>query len=87
MKIGAHPLVVAVALGLLAPGALEVVDDDEERTAACGDCGGSADVLPVTELADAVRPDAADAWANVDAPSAEDFHQVELAWLKARDTV
>jgi hypothetical protein len=50
MKIGAHPLVVAVALGLLGPSALAEDSDDEivgDRGDACEGCtcgaGGSED--------------------------------------------
>jgi hypothetical protein len=35
MKLDAHPLVVAVALGLLGPGAL---DGDEEEDPTCASC-------------------------------------------------
>jgi len=41
MKLDAHPLVVAVALGLLGPVAL--ADEDEEETAAAACCPPPAD--------------------------------------------
>ncbi len=37
MKVAAHPLVVAVAMGLLGPGALAEVLDTESRSP-CADC-------------------------------------------------
>jgi hypothetical protein len=35
MKLDAHPLVVAVALGLLGPGALASEEDEDSRAEAC----------------------------------------------------
>ena len=35
MKLDAHPIVVAVALGLLGPGALAAEEDEESPAAAC----------------------------------------------------
>ncbi|MEQ1564595.1 MAG: hypothetical protein ABMA64_03070 [Myxococcota bacterium] len=61
MKFDAHPLVVAVALGLLGPGALV----EEERGEGCDSplrCEGE--------------------WEPGEAPSADEFHRVELEWLK-----
>ncbi len=69
MKVVAHPLVVAVALGLLAPQALEA--EAAEPTTTClgdGDIGGEA---------------TSSVWEPSEAPSAEEIHRVELEWLKA----
>lgn len=42
MKVGAHPLVVAVALGLLGPAALAEESEEElEAAARCDTCDGS----------------------------------------------
>lgn len=48
MKVAAHPLVVAVAMGLLAPTALEAVDDVPSP---CADCGSDADDVADDALA------------------------------------
>lgn len=75
MKVAAHPLVVAVALGLIAPDALEAQPLMEPPE--CADCpdpgsfiGGST-TLEVSE------------WAPGESPSDEELHRVELEWLKA----
>ena len=71
MKVAAHPLVVAVALGLLAPDALESYTPDT-KPSPCIDCDeAKADSEQET------------AWQPSEAPSAEEFHRVEVAWLKA----
>jgi hypothetical protein len=64
MKLDAHPLIVAVALGMLGPGAL--VDDDGDDT----------------ELFSAGEDDKVATWEPGPAPSPEEFHRVELEWLK-----
>lgn len=65
MKIDAHPLVVAVALGLLGPGVL--IERDEEEDEPCAGCSESE---PKAE------------WEPGDAPDPEEFHRVEIEWLK-----
>jgi hypothetical protein len=40
MRIDAHPLVLAVALGLLAPAALEVAEEAPSRVQRAGRCEG-----------------------------------------------
>ncbi len=70
MKVAAHPLVVAAALGLVGPGALEL-DLDEGR-----ECSGCVDqVIPSRnhELSELY---------TVPAPSPEEFAAVELEWLR-----
>ena len=72
MKIVAHPLIVAVALGLLGPTALEsdakLADD---RLGA--EPGANTDLLASSLTADA--------------PSAEDYERVQLEWEEARNWV
>lgn len=58
MKVGAHPMLVAAALGLLGPAALEESEDRRQPCVGC-DCGlqaacTSADSLDQAELTDAV---------------------------------
>jgi hypothetical protein len=48
MKLDAHPLVVAVALGLLGPVALEGEEDEASAAANCGRCDAD-DGEPDTE--------------------------------------
>lgn len=52
MKLEVHPLVVAVALGLLGPGAL--VEEDESEEVPCTGCGDSH---TVTEWEPGEAPD------------------------------
>ena len=68
MKLEAHPLVVAVALGLLGPGAL-VADEDDTDGASYNEDGDG----PTTTVAE---------WEPGVAPNAEEFHRVEIEWLK-----
>jgi len=94
MKVGAHPLVVAVALGLVGPQVLEEIDPAEDRA---NPCAGCPDVEPADGLGEAIATrltDAADTtlhattdWTNAPAPSAEDFARVALAFEKARNLV
>jgi hypothetical protein len=64
MKLEAHPLVVAVALGLLGPGAL-VEEDEQDSETSCSGCSNA-----VAE------------WEPGEAPDPEEFHRVEIEWLK-----
>lgn len=80
MKIAAHPLVVAAALGLLGPGALEGTTDPESER-------GAHDRAPEPAVADRVEPSAPSLLGRIDetlftveAPSAEDLARVELQW-------
>lgn len=66
MKLEAHPLVVAVALGLLGPGAL-VEEDDFDSDAPCSGCDDTNTVAD---------------WEPGEAPDPEEFHRVEIEWLK-----
>ncbi len=70
MKLDAHPLVVAVALGLLGPGALASEDDDEAPAAACGR-------PPCNEAGDPPGDDAGDG-----APDTDEIARAELEWAK-----
>ena len=68
MKIVAHPLIVAVALGLLGPTALESdAPVSDQRPGIEPDLRSGASSLLGT-----------------DAPSAEDFERVQLEWEEAR---
>jgi len=65
MKLAAHPLVVAVALGLIAPGALATLDSDTAPTAPCTDCtDAERAALQMSHLSPSV--DNADALASVE---------------------
>ena len=71
MKIVAHPLIVAVALGLLGPTALESeTESSDERPGIEPDLHTGASSL----LSSA-------------SPSAEDFERVQLEWEEARTWV
>jgi len=59
MKVAAHPMVVAVALGLLSPASLEAVQERDDRRSPCSDCEGEA--LPPTATVAAVSPEVDDA--------------------------
>lgn len=73
MKVAAHPMVVAVALGLLGPTAL-AEEERRERTPECSDCGSDAREAAVLEMSEL-------------APSVDEgeWHRVEQAWLEARE--
>ncbi len=71
MKVVAHPLIVAVALGLLGPTALESDDLVDQATV-------TPDLVPPSELAPSSEITSADA------PNAEDFERVQLEWEEAR---
>jgi hypothetical protein len=64
MKLDAHPLVVAVALGLLGPSALASEEDEESPAAACcpppADDGAFGDEPDTEEIARVERE-----WATV----------------------
>jgi hypothetical protein len=67
LSLEAHPLVVAAALGLLGPAAL-AFEEEEEESAPCAGCPESA---------------VAQEWEPGPAPDPEEFHRVELEWLKS----
>ncbi len=69
MKFGAHPLVVAVALGLLAPGALATEDESDERA-------------PAASLTEDDEP--LDSLLAAPAPEAEEYARVADEWREAR---
>jgi hypothetical protein len=76
MKIDAHPLVVAVALGLLGPGVL--LREEEEREEPCEGC-------PDHDHESEYAPTTAQ-WEPGEAPDPEEFHRVEIEWLKQTKT-
>jgi hypothetical protein len=97
MKFQAHPLVVAAALGLIGPGAL-AEEDEPEAEALCGGAGPSRDSVGALAGGDStieelaldrlgeplgVAPQPEEwTWVPGEAPDAEAFHRVEIAWLK-----
>jgi hypothetical protein len=66
MKVDAHPLLVAVALGLLGPAVLEADDDRDD-----------SDASSMFKIADEAETPA---WEPGPAPDPEEFHRVELEW-------
>ena len=70
MKLDAHPLVVAVALGLLGPAALASEDEEDE------DVAHASSPLPASQH----EP----VWTPGPAPDADEIHRVEIEWLKSR---
>lgn len=92
MKVGAHPLVVAVALGLVGPQVLEEAAPTAPRKA-CANCEETDALDGLTEAVatqlvstpDNLTPTTD--WTQAPAPSAEDFARVALAFEKARQTV
>ncbi len=93
MKVAAHPLVVAVALGLVGPQVLEEVEPETrpKATAGCdaepeGDALDEAIAVLQPELHDTTLNPTSD-WTNAPAPSPEDFARVAEAFEKARTLV
>lgn len=78
MKIGAHPLLVAVALGLLGPNALAREREEDELLPD----GGLrfVDAAPDELVVPGFEADRMDEGA-----SAEEFARVEAEWLAVRD--
>lgn len=74
MKIGAHPLVVAVALGLLAPGAL--ADEEEDVNVETKRSVHHQLDEPVDRLMAEAQP-----------VSADDYARVAAEWHEARDLI
>ncbi len=74
MKVAAHPLMVAVALGLVAPSALEAVEEDDRER--------DRTLAPLFPEDDEIRVTQPEAWEPGEAPSADEFHRVELEWLR-----
>ena len=72
MKVDAHPLLVAVALGLLGPAVLETEDDrDDSETSLTLKTGD-------LELGETTHD-----WDPGHAPDAAELHRVELEWNAA----
>lgn len=62
MKVGAHPLLVAVALGLLGPNALAAEPEEmDARSGPCEGCDCGAGSC-AADLMDPIAVDPADAW-------------------------
>jgi len=88
MKVGAHPMVVAVALGLLGPASLEVSETRERRP--CEGCTGdergddvgsdAADPFALTVQLGEASPATAAYWEEVHAPSEAERAEVAAAW-------
>lgn len=78
MKVVVHPLVVAVALGLVSPDALEV----EPTSAPSAPCEGCTDEL-LSQVSAAPTSSEAVVWSPGEFPSSEELHRVELEWLRA----
>jgi hypothetical protein len=55
MKVAAHPLVVAVAMGLLGPGALET-EESSAQARPCVDCGASGEDEHVARSSELTLP-------------------------------
>lgn len=94
MKVGAHPLVVAVALGLVGPQVLEEAEPvDDKPCAGCPeietaeDDGLSEAIATLLTDADDTTLRPTTEWSNTTAPSAEEFDRVALAFERARNQV
>ena len=79
MKVVAHPLVVAVALGLLGPTAL-AQEEREDSAPDCADCGEDANHMVMSDLGMSDL-----AMSELAAPEEGEWHRVEQAWLEARE--
>ncbi len=76
VKVGAHPLVVAVAMGLLGPSALMEIDerdDTRKSTSATSVSGGLFDAGPSSEVPEP--------------PSEDEFARVEHLWHEVRTNI
>ena len=89
MKFEAHPLVVAAALGLVGPGALMEDDDDPDSgewhldpATLAGEPKAERDLAQAAIPMPGVGDQGEWTWAPGEAPDPEDFHRVEIAWLK-----
>jgi hypothetical protein len=73
MKLAAHPLVVAVAMGLLGPSALDVVDGEGPLPCADCDADDSAETTAAVAFQSSVSAtaDSVEAWLALPAPSEE----------------
>jgi hypothetical protein len=71
VKVGAHPLVVAVAMGLLAPSTLTEIDDGDALNVSVTD-----DDFEATQAADVPEP-----------PSSDEFARVENLWHEVRTNI
>lgn len=78
MKIAAHPLVVAAALGLLGPKALEGLVEDDEPRLGCP-TQNEDDTTPADDFGQLDET-----LFTIEAPSGEEVARVEDAWRKLR---
>lgn len=74
MKVVAHPMVVAVALGLLGPTAL-AQEEREDAAPDCASCGEDSNHFMMSELD----------MSELAEPEEGEWHRVEQAWLEARE--
>jgi len=95
MKVGAHPLVVAVALGLVGPQVLEEAEPprDDKSCAGCRDVA-DREVDAPTELGSLLTDSVVTTtieppvdWTSAPAPAPEDFARVADAFARARRLV
>ncbi len=87
MKVAAHPLVVAVALGLLGPSVLSESSDDrpESRSARSIEAPSlPTHLLDLDHVMGASQSDAAVVVGVSALPEAHELERVETAWLQAR---
>jgi len=91
MKVGAHPLVVAVALGLVGPQVLEEIEPVNDRKPDTGCSEESLDdvaepgALGAPLVTTTLGP--TDDWSHAPAPSPADFARIALAFERARNLV
>jgi len=88
MKVSAHPMMVAVALGLLGPASLAMAADDAEPRP-CEDCDDEGTSTPLFDLrlSEATHevdmaPTSTAYWEEVHAPSEADRAAVAAAWAE-----
>lgn len=87
MKVAAHPLVVAVALGLLGPSVLSESSDDRSESRSVRSVEAPSPPTHLLDLDHVVGAGPSDAPIVVGMsalPDAHEFERVELAWLQAR---
>ena len=84
MKVVAHPLLVAVALGLLAPNAL--ADDGSKRNKDSARAEGSG--IDRDQILDALGDSEAPSWARLEmideGPSNDEWARAEADWKRVR---
>ncbi|MFT7520672.1 MAG: hypothetical protein ACI9MC_002823 [Kiritimatiellia bacterium] len=88
MKVVAHPMLVAVALGLLGPGVLASESDDLVDDVAVRKSSDSLE----DQVTESMSSDEGPYWSRLDIgeadyPGETDQQSAELAWLDARSLV